>query len=49
MNKDTKESDGIGVQMQKRKTIGIQNQQKEFGRWREKTAENIIFDRNHAT
>nr|CAE03418.1 OSJNBa0032F06.1 [Oryza sativa Japonica Group]CAE05743.1 OSJNBb0017I01.23 [Oryza sativa Japonica Group] len=49
MHKDAKEGDGIGVQMEKREAIEIQNQEKKFGRWREKTAENIIFDRNHAT
>nr|AAX96432.1 transposon protein, putative, unclassified [Oryza sativa Japonica Group]ABA92856.1 transposon protein, putative, unclassified [Oryza sativa Japonica Group] len=49
MNKDTKKGDGIRIQMEKRKTIEIQHQEKKLGRWRKKTAENVIFDRNYAT
>ena len=49
MRKDAKKGDRIGVQMEKRKTVEVQNQEKKFGRRREKTAENIVFDRNHAT
>jgi hypothetical protein len=33
----------------RRKTIEVQNQEKKFGRCREKTAENVVLDRNHAT
>jgi hypothetical protein len=49
MRKDTKEGDRIGVQVEQRKTVKVQNQEKKFGRRRKKTAENVVFHRNHAT
>jgi Na+-transporting NADH:ubiquinone oxidoreductase subunit NqrF len=49
MRKDAKKGDRIGVQVEQRKTVEVQNQEKKFGRRREKTAENVVFDRNHAT
>jgi hypothetical protein len=49
MRKDAKKGDRIGVQMEKRKTVEVPNQEKKFGRRREKTAENIVFGHNHAT
>ncbi len=48
MRKDTKEGDGIGVQMEQRKTVEIQDQKQKFGRRRKKTTENVVLNCNHA-
>jgi hypothetical protein len=47
IRENAKEHDGIGIQVKQRKAIEVQNEKKKFGRWRKKTARNIIFDRNH--
>jgi hypothetical protein len=48
IGKNTEEGDGIGVQMEQRKTVEIQDKKKKFGRQRKKTTKNIFLNRNHA-
>jgi hypothetical protein len=49
MQKKTKKGNRIGVQMEQREAVEVQNQEKKFGRRREKTTDNVVLDRNHVT
>jgi hypothetical protein len=48
IGENTEEGDGIGVQMEQRKTVEIQDKKKKLGGRRKKTTKNIILNRNHA-
>lgn len=49
MSKNTQKSDGVGVKVQKRKAVEVQNQKEEFGWRRQKTATNKVFNNDHPT
>jgi hypothetical protein len=49
MSKNAQKSDGVGVKVQKRKAVEVQDQEEKFRWWRQETTPNKILCNYHPT